>query len=85
MSEQIASRNAGGFRQVEICKMFILHGDQMSRQLEEKGFKGEQVADLRAQWMRHKRKRMLGAGSRTGKEKKGWTMFAGDFIVEKVL
>lgn len=53
--------------------------------LEEKGFKGEQVADLRAQWMRHKRKRMLGAGSRAGKEKKGWTMFAGDFIVEKVL
>lgn len=53
--------------------------------LEEKGFKGEQVADLRAQWMRHERKRktMLGAGSHAGKEKKGWTMFAGDFIVEK--
>lgn len=53
--------------------------------LEEKGFKGEQVADLRAQWMRHKRKRkrVLGAGSRAVKEKKVWTMFAGDFIVEK--
>ena len=53
--------------------------------LEEKGFKDEQVAELRAQWVRNKRKRkrMLGAGSCAGKEKKGGTMFAGDFIVEK--